>query len=255
MEQLSFLPTEMPHLWQALLIIVTSFIGSAVTAAFSIGGGLLLIAVMSSLLPGGAVIPVHGAIMIGSNAGRAGLLLRYIDWPIIGWFVIGAIVGATIGATIVTTLPSWIFRLLIAGFILFTQWGPKIRAIGLGPKAYALAGTISTFLTLFVGASGPFMSVIISKVAHLGRQGIIATSGACMTIQHSLKVAIFAAAGFFYAEWIPLITASLVSGLIGTAIGTNILSRLPEVLFRRVLKWMLTAMAGYLFLLVIFDLI
>ncbi len=254
MEQMSFLPTEMPHIWQGLLIVFTSFIGSAMTATFSIGGGLLLIAVMSSLLPGNAIIPVHGAIMIGSNAGRAGLLVRHVDWPIIGWFVIGAIIGATIGATIVTTLPSWIFRLLIAGFIIFTQWGPKIKTIGLGPKAYALAGTISTFLTLFVGASGPFMSSIISKVAHLTRQGVIATSGACMTIQHSLKTFIFAAAGFFYAEWLPLIMASLLSGFLGTAIGTRILSHMPEHLFRSLLKWILTFMAGYLCVLVLFEL-
>ena len=249
MELASFLPPDLPHLWQALLIILVSFLGSATTAAFSIGGGLLLIAVMTSLLPAPAVIPVHGMVMVGSNAGRAALLVRHVDWQIILWFVIGAVTGGLIGSQLVVGLSAWILRLSIAGFILFTQWGPKIRGLGLGPRAYVIAGTISTFLTLFVGASGPFMTTVISKAQHLARQGLIATTGACMTLQHSIKVLVFALAGFAYAPWLPLIAAALISGFCGTLLGTRLLGRLPEAVFRRILKWLLTAMAVYLILL------
>lgn len=243
----------MPHYWQAALIILFSFVGSAITAAFSIGGGLLLIAIISFLVPAGAVIPVHGAIMIGSNAGRASLLFRYIDWRIIGWFTAGALLGALFGSRVVAVLPAWAFRLSIAGFILFTQWGPKLKAIGLGPRAYVVSGAISTFLTLFVGASGPFMTTVISKAHHLARQGLIATTGACMTLQHGLKVVVFAAAGFFYAPWLPLIVAALVSGFFGTLLGTRLLGHLPEHVFRRVLKWLLTGIAVYLIILVLIN--
>ncbi len=255
MEPLNILPPEMPYYWQAIAIIVTSFVGSAMTAALSIGGGLLLIAVMSSILPVTSVIPVHGAIMIGSNAGRASILARHIDWHIIGWFIIGALVGAAIGAQVVTSLPAWAFRLAIASFIIFTQWGPKVKSFGLGPKSYIVAGSISTFLTLFVGASGPFMTTVISKAAHLTRQGLVATTGACMTLQHALKVIVFAAAGFVYAPWLPLIILALISGLCGTYIGTRLLGHLPELTFRRILKYILTAMAVYLAILAFIELL
>ncbi|WP_306251480.1 sulfite exporter TauE/SafE family protein [Parvularcula sp. IMCC14364] len=243
---MSFLPPEMPHLWQAALIIFTSFFGSALTAAFSIGGGLLLIAVMSSVMPAIAVVPVHGAVMVGSNAGRASILFRHIDWPILGWFAIGAVIGASIGSQVVTNLPAWAFRFAIAAFIIFTQWGPKFRNLGFGPRSYIVAGGISSFLTLFVGATGPFISTILSKVPGMVRQGLIASSGACMTLQHGLKVIVFFLAGFIYAPWIPLIAAALVSGFCGTLLGTKLLGNLSEAVFRKLLKWLLTAMAVYL---------
>lgn len=239
----------MPFFWQALAIIATSFIGSALTASLGIGGGLLLIAVISTLAPTPAVIPVHGAIMVGSNASRAGLLFQQIDRHIIFWFAVGAGFGALAGAQIVTSLPATLVRGSIAGFILFSQWGPQIKTVGLGPRAYALAGALSTFLTLFVGASGPFMTSVIAKASHLTRQGLIATAGACMTLQHSLKVMVFILAGFAYAPWLPLIIAALASGFCGTFLGTRLLQNMPEKLFRTVLKWLLTVLAIYLLVL------
>lgn len=249
MDSLTFLPPELPHWWQAILIIVASFIGSAMTAAFSIGGGLLLIAVISTLLPAPAVVPVHGAMMVGSNAGRTGLLLKHVDWSIWLWFAAGAAIGGLIGAQIAVGLPGWLLRVAIASFILFTQWGPKLKNFVMGPKGYALAGAISTVLTLFVGASGPFMTTVIAKAQHLQRQGLIATTGACMTLQHTVKVIIFALAGFAFAPWLPLIGAALISGFAGTVLGTRLLGNMPEALFRKILKWLLTIMALWLLVL------
>ncbi|MCI5045405.1 MAG: sulfite exporter TauE/SafE family protein [Aquisalinus sp.] len=250
---MSFLPPDLPHWWQAALIIFTSFFGSALTAAFSIGGGLLLIAVMSSVMPATAVVPVHGAVMVGSNAGRAAILFRHIDWKILGWFALGAIIGASVGSQVVTNLPAWTFRFAIAAFIIFTQWGPKFRNLGFGPKSYVIAGSISSFLTLFVGATGPFISTILSKVPGMPRQGLIASSGACMTLQHGLKVMVFFMAGFIYAPWLPLIIAALASGFCGTVLGTRLLGKLSEDLFRKLLKWLLTVMAIYLLVLAMIE--
>ena len=229
----------------ALVIVGVSFLGSAITAAFSIGGGLLLIAVMTTLMPVGAVVPVHGVVMVGSNAGRSAILRRRIDWTTVGWFSIGAVVGGLVGSQVVFGLPATALRLLIAGFILFTQWGPKVR-MPLGRRSFVVAGTLSTFLTLFVGASGPFMTAVLSKMPRYDRVMLIATSGACMTLQHALKVAIFALGGFAYASWLPFIAACLSVGLVGTYLGTRLLKRLDERLFRAALRWLLTALASYL---------
>lgn len=229
-------------------IAVVSLIGSAMTAAFSIGGGLLLIGVMSAVLPPAAVIPVHAVIMTGSNAGRSGLLLRHVRWDIIGWFAAGAAIGGLIGAQVVFALPARVLRLAIAGFILFTQWGPQVR-LPLGAPFYALAGSLSMFLTLFVGASGPFITAILSRMQQLSRMALIATAGACMTLQHGYKTAIFAFAGFEYGDWLVLMAAALVAGFAGTYLGTRFLKRIDEAFFRKALKIVLTALAAYLIVL------
>ncbi|MCQ8183984.1 sulfite exporter TauE/SafE family protein [Parvularcula maris] len=228
-----------------LIITLISFLGAAITAAFSIGGGLLLIGTMSALLPPLAVIPVHAVVMTGSNASRSALLLPHVAWPIIGWFALGALVGGTIGAQVLVTLPPEMLRLAVAGFILFTQWGPKV-SLPLGAPFYSLAGGLSMFLTLFVGASGPFITAILAKIPSFSRLALISTAGACMTLQHGGKVAIFGLQGFDYGSWLPLMGAALAAGFAGTFLGTRLLKRFDEQFFRAALKWVLTALALWL---------
>jgi uncharacterized membrane protein YfcA len=228
-----------------LVIVLVSFFGAAITAAFSIGGGLLLIGTMSALIPPLAVIPVHAVVMTGSNAGRGLLLLPHVAWPILGWFAGGAVIGGLVGAQLVVTLPPEALRLAVAGFILFTQWGPRI-SLPLGAPFYSLAGALSMFLTLFVGASGPFITAILAKIPDFSRMALIGTAGACMMLQHGGKVAIFAAAGFDYGSWLPLMTSALAAGFAGTFLGTRLLRRLDEHLFRSALRWVLTALALWL---------
>ncbi|NNU15898.1 sulfite exporter TauE/SafE family protein [Parvularcula sp. ZS-1/3] len=247
----AFLPEALP-LWAFFAIMLVSFIGSAITAALSIGGGLLLIGTMSALLPPAAVIPVHAVVMVGSNAGRSGLLLPHVEWRIIGWFAAGALVGGLIGAQVVFGLPPQILRLAIAAFILFTQWGPKV-SLPLGAPFYALAGGLSMFLTLFVGASGPFITAILAKIPQFSRLALIATAGACMTLQHGGKVLIFGISGFDYGAWLGLMAAALVAGFAGTFMGTRFLKRIDEALFRKALKWLLTALAVWLIFLAVSD--
>lgn len=231
--------------WLQILVIAASFLGSAITATFSIGGGLLLIAVMGTILPATALIPVHGTIMLGSNAGRAVVYRHGLDWAILPAFLAGSLIGAAIGGQVVVTLPSAILRIVIGSFIIFSQWGPGLR-LPFGRKSLAVAGAFSTFLTLFVGASGPFMTSILAQKPGYDRINLLSTAAAVMVVQHGLKVLVFALAGFAFASWLPLILASIAAGFMGTLLGSRLLSRLDETQFRKALKWILTALAIYM---------
>jgi uncharacterized membrane protein YfcA len=168
-----------------------------------------------------------------------------VAWPIIGWVAVGAVIGGTIGAQLLVTLPPEALRLAVAGFILFTQWGPKV-SLPIGAPFLSLAGALSMFLTLFVGASGPFITAILAKMPGLSRLGLIGTAGACMTLQHGGKAAIFAAQGFDYRSWLALMATALLAGFAGTFLGTRLLKRLDEAFFRKALRWILTALALWL---------
>ena len=74
-----YLPDGISNL-VAISMIVLSFFTSFLSAAFSIGGGIVMLAVLSPLLPTSSLIPVHGIIQLGSNFGRAILLFKYIKW-------------------------------------------------------------------------------------------------------------------------------------------------------------------------------
>ena len=68
------------------ILVGFSFLGSFITMALGIGGGVLLLAVMASLMPAVALIPIHGVIQLGSNAFRSATLITHVSWPPVMWF-------------------------------------------------------------------------------------------------------------------------------------------------------------------------
>ncbi len=231
---------------EMLAVIMASFFTAALTAAFGLGGGLALIGIMSAVLPAAAVVPVHGVAQLGANASRFALQKKNVVWPIVVWFSAGGVLGVAAGGNLAISLPAWALQAGVGGFILYTLWGPRPFAFTPGRKTFFLTGAAGAFLTMFFGATGPIAATMLSATK-LKRLNLVATHAACMVAQHALKIAAFGFLGFAYADWAPLIIAVVVSGFLGTALGTHLLLRMPEVIFKRGFKSVLTAIAVYLF--------
>jgi len=240
----AFLPDGLP-LWAAAATILAAFFTAALTAAFGLGGGLALLAVMSALFPAPAIIPIHGVAQLGANAGRFYLQRKDVIWQIALWFTAGGLIGASLGGKLAIELPVWALRAGVGIFILYAVWGPRPSGFSPGVKTYFTTGAVGAFLTMFFGATGPIAATMLSA-AKLGRLNISATHAACMVGQHSLKIAIFGLLGFAYAEWALLIVVILISGFAGTALGTHYLRRIPEQTFHTGFNAILTLIALYL---------
>ena len=245
MESLAQILPENVAPWAAGLVVFASFFTAALTASFGLGGGLALLAVMSAVLPAGAVIPVHGAAQAGANAGRLYLQRRDVVWRIVLWFSLGGLIGAGLGGRLAVEAPVWLLRGGVGAFILVTVWGPKPKSFAPGVWTYLLTGVAAGFLTMFFGATGPIAAAMLSATA-LARLNIVATHAAAMVIQHVIKIAAFGLLGFAYASWVWLIAAILLSGFAGTYAGTHFLRSMPEETFKRGFKLILTAIAVYL---------
>lgn len=223
-------------------LIGTSALTSALTAAFGIGGGLLLLAIMAPVLPPAALVPVHGLVQLGSNSGRALLLVRQVDLGKLAWFLPGASLGVALGGLVVVDLPPAALRATVGGFILWSVWG-RVRLPGSAHGGAVLAvGAISSLLTMFVGATGPFV-VSGLRPTGLPKESLVATTAVAMVAQHGLKGVAFGFLGFAFAEWLPLVGAMVVSGFLGTVLGTHLLRRLREDVFESALRWILTLIA------------
>lgn len=223
----------------ALLLIAVSFLTSAFTAAFGIGGGVAMLGALAGTMPPSVIIAVHGLVQVGSNVGRTYVQRAHALWPLVARFTAGSVIGALIGALLVVELPERILLGLLGGFILVMTWLPKPRIPGLASSGLVIGGGLSTIITMFVGATGPFVQALLLPLK-LEKRQLIATHAACTTIQHLLKVFAFGALGFSFADWLPLIGAMIVSGFAGTMLGTKLLERLPERWFAIVIKAILT---------------
>jgi uncharacterized protein len=226
----------------ALLLVSISFFTSALTAAFGIGGGIAMLGALAGSVPAPMVVAVHGVVQFGSNIGRAVLQRAHVLWRPVLIFTAGSIVGAALGAAVFVALPERALLGVLGGFILLMAWVPKPRIPGLDSVGMLAGGFIATFLTMFVGATGPFVQALLLPLG-LGKRELIASHAACNVIQHGLKVVAFGWLGFQFGDWLPLMVAMIATGFLGTWFGTQILDRMPEALFRTVLKWLLTLLS------------
>ncbi len=235
------LPAELMP-WQALGLVALSFLTSLMTASVGIGGGLVLIAVMVSFLPPVIVLPVHGLVQLGSNAGRAYLLRGFLRKDILLWFTAGGVVGIIVAANTFVALPVVLLEAAIALFVLFSVWAPTMRRRQLAPRSYAAVGATTTFASMFVGGTGSLVAAFLTP-ERLGRDGFVATHATCMSVQHLLKVFAFAAIGFHFAQWAAVVTAMVGGGFLGTVLGRQILGCIPEAAFRILFRMTMTLLA------------
>ncbi len=219
-----------------------SFIGSFIAASLGLGGGLLVMATMASLLPPTVLIPLHGIVQLGSNAGRALIMRSEILTHVVPAFLLGTIIGALIGGQVVVSLPTQVLQIVLGGFVLYATWGPKFRASEPGKKTFFGVGLVGAFVTMFVGATGPLVAPFAAAASDK-RQNVVATHATLMTIQHGFKVIAFGFLGFAFGPYIPLLVGLLACGFIGTYAGKHMLNFMPEHIFRIGLKAVITALA------------
>ena len=226
----------------ALLLLGVSFLTSALTAAFGIGGGVAMLGALSAAIPPATIVAVHGIVQLGSNLGRAILQRQHAVWRLIGMFTLGSVAGVALGAWLVVALPVKVLLAALGLFILWMVWLPKPRIPGLERTGMLIGGFISSVLTMFVGATGPFIQSMLVAYG-LDKKGIVATQAVAMAIQHLLKVIAFGIVGFAFGDFLPLVIGMIAIGFLGTMLGTVLLDRLPEVWFRIAIKVLLTLIA------------
>jgi uncharacterized membrane protein YfcA len=225
------------------LLTVASFVGSFMTAAMGVGGGAFLIVVMAEFLAPVVLIPVHGLVQMGSNAGRAWLTRAKIDGDLVKAFLLGGSLAAVIGSLGLTAVPDVAIQWCVALFILYTCWG-KVPQVGWSSsfKGRFGGGFITTFATLFAGATGPLVASWL-RTKDMDRFYYTANFSSCMTLQHALKIVVFSFAGFSFVDWFGLIFLMILAGYLGTKAGLKVLGKLPEKQVRLLFKWVLTLLA------------
>lgn len=222
-----------------LLLLLASFAGSFITVAFGIGGGAALLAVTATLVPPAVLIPVHGIIQAGSNFGRAALTFGHVHRPGLAAFALGTLVGASLGGVVVVGLPPAMVQIGVGGFILWSIFLRPPRTIRHWPLAI---GVISSFLTMFFGATGVFVATYTKSLA-LPRHAHVATHATLMTMQHAIKTVTFALLGVAIGPWLPFTLAMIVAGFAGTVAGRQVLERIDDRGFKRILDVILVLLA------------
>lgn len=238
----AWLPNGLAPL-SAVLLVIASFFTSALTASFGVGGGVAMLALMGLFMPVASLIPVHGAVQLGSNTGRAWHQRPFVRMDVAAPFIVGSLVGAFGGFFLVVQLPDALLKLVLGGFVLLLTW-TKIPGIErVSRLALVAISMVLAVATMLLGATGPLVSAVFANFFRGDRKALVATHALAMTTQHFLKIVVFGMAGFAFHDWLPLIAAMLLTGYLGTVYGTRLLDRLPEEAFRKWFRIGLTLLA------------
>jgi uncharacterized protein len=188
------------------LLVAISFLTSALTAAFGIGGGVAMLGALAGMVPPQMIVAIHGVVQLGSNVGRVIIQRAHILWRPTAIFTIGSIAGAAAGAAVFVALPERALLGLLGVFILVMTWLPKPKIPGLASAGMLAGGFIATVITMFVGATGPFVQALFLPMG-LDRKTLV---------------------------------AMVASGFLGTWLGTHLLEKMPEAWFQKTIKALLT---------------
>ena len=91
-----------------------------------------MLALMGLFVPVASLIPVHGAVQLGSNTGRAWHQRANVRLDIAVPFIAGSVVGAILGVFLVVQLPDALLKLVLGAFIIVLTWAkiPGIDRLG-----------------------------------------------------------------------------------------------------------------------------
>jgi uncharacterized membrane protein YfcA len=224
--------------------VLTSFLAAAISGAFAIGGGFLMLGVCAAFLPIAAVVPMHSALMLGTSLGRSFFFWRYVHWGITAPFILGCLIGAPAGTRIYVTLPEAVIALVVGAFMLAAVWLPPFDWKPRLRHPFFIVGVIHSFLSALFSFGGVMQPLMMRT--RLDKMQVVATLAVSLLAMNVFKLGGYAAFGFDFRPYGLLILLSLLAGVAGSGVGRRIVERMPEERFRLAFKLIMTLLAAQL---------
>ncbi|MGH1492135.1 MAG: TSUP family transporter [Acidimicrobiales bacterium] len=220
----------------SVLLFITVFAMAAVSTAVGPGGGVVF-AVMAVVLPAPAVVPVHAAIQSGGSLVRLTVLRDFVDRRSLAAFVLGGMIGTVPAAFLIARIeldPAWLglgLGLATLGPLLIAT--SRSTPVAGSKAALATLGIWTSFLTVFVGATGSVVGSVLGRY-HPRQSERVATHAGCLAYQHFAKIVVYASLGFSFVRFLPLIGGLLTASALGTLVGRRLLVRTSNEVLRAV---------------------
>ena len=143
------------------------------------------------------------------------------------------------GAPVVGQLPPRYLSLILGLFIILVTWLPLAGLARRLRSHFIPLGVVQSFLSLFVGATGPLSAPFLLQHG-FKRDQIVATHAAMISLLHLVKTASFLVLGVVFSPYLALMAGMMISMTLGSYVGTRLRSRLPEKGFRLVFRLLVT---------------
>jgi uncharacterized membrane protein YfcA len=222
------------------ILTIAAGLTAIISGVIGMGGGILLLSLMTFFLVPTAIIPIHGIVQLISNSARTFYLKEHINIKIFCYYCIGLPLGAALSTVIIKDSISDRFIYLgLVIIIFYTIFKPKkLPQLKVKEPYWVVVGFITGILAILVGAVGPFLAAFFMR-DDFTKEEIVSSKSAMQLVAHSIKIPAFLYLDFNYFEHIYLIIPMCIAVIIGTKVGVLLLKKVDskrfKLLFRSIL--------------------
>lgn len=229
---------------QKILLFALVTVGSLISSLTGLGGGTLILAGLMLVFPPQVAIPLHSFTQMTANAIRAGIFFKQVHWKVVAAYSSLMIPLAWVGALIFEHINPDILKVIVGLFILYSLRPLKIKPTEEPSlKTFAILGSVSGFLGVFVGAVGPLVTPFFNRLK-IGREGSLSTKSAGQFFLQVSKVIAFAgAADFSFASLKEDIGLLVLGSFIGVLVSIPVSKKISDELFEKGVNVMLFGIA------------
>ena len=235
----------------AFVILATVLATAVLSGVMGMAGGVLLMAVLVTLLPVASAMILHGAVQAASNGARFLFLREYVMWGILPYYAVGALLAVLLFVAAAFVPDPALVLILVGSFPWLARLVPTLRGLDVRrPVTGAACGAAVTAAQLLAGASGPLLDAFYLRT-EVDRRSIVATKALTQAAGHVLKIGYYAwvtdaVVDEFSVADVPiwLIGAGIVLAVAGARIGTRLLEKFDDRQFRRVTGWVILGLGA-----------
>lgn len=215
-----------------LMLMPAVLLASLLAALLGTGGGVLLLPLLVLVFGIRDAVPLYALLQLVGNLGRLSLNRAALAWPVLPWFLAGAVPAAVLGAWGFAVLPAPALQRLLGGFLLLCLIGRRCLRPPFGfPRwGFLPVGAVFGLVSAVAGSAGPFVAPFY--LAHgLLKGAYIATEAAATAGVHVVKLLSYYGLGALPVRVLGygLCLAPLM--LLGAWLGRWLLQRMPVAVF------------------------
>lgn len=230
--------------WMAV-IALAGLVASFAGAAIGIGGGLLVMPILSLWLPPARAVAWTAPMFFASTAVNFWRYRGTVVWRTAWLLIPGVVVGQTMGTHFLAREAPSALRLVMGGLALLFATHQGLRLVTRRPFT-PMRRALALPLTVVAGLASALTNIggTVVSFALMGEQlspnVFVGTLNAIMVVMGGTKLALFGAAGLLTGSGLVACLPSIPAILLGSFLGRLLNQRLRPMVFR----WGLVAVIG-----------
>lgn len=227
-----------------IILAIVGLIAGLLSGSVGFGGGMILLPVITYFYGIEVAVPVSTIAQLISNLSRVGMGFKYIEWKVVGRFLILAVPFTALGAFGFAKVPKVPMTIILCSFLIVFAIIKLIGKMKLpkNPAAMIVGGGVTGLVNGLLGISGPLSSAVFLTF-DLASVAYIASEATTAAIMHIIKAIV-------YGKLNLLSTEILLSGLfigcammLGNFISMHYVGKVNKKVYQKIVAGVMIAVS------------